>query len=156
MNMTNRFPSAKEYNTNYNLFATNCLAFAFGRNLDSPAAYDLLSLNQINLLKNGETIPQVNICEAFIKKAKEFGYTVRQITDIDEAHGKVLFLVFGWYTDYIKQVGNYDYFFHIIRRNEQGIYEHKLDWYTKAKAMSDKEILSWLNLDIECYYFVLD
>ena len=150
------FPSAKEYNSSYNLFRTNCLAFAFGRTMDSPARYDLLSLQQINLLRNCKPIGPVNICDAFVAKAKEFGHTVRQITEISESYGKVLFIVFGWYTDYIKGVGNYDYFFHIIRRNEDGIFEHKLDWYTKAKPMSGKELLSWLNIDIERYYFVLD
>lgn len=156
MKTPTRFPSSREYNTYYNLLQTNCLAFAFGRTMDSPTSYDLLSLKQINLIKCGKTIPHVDICEAFIKKAKEFGYTVKQIADIVEANNKVLFIVFGWYSDYIKYVGTYDYFFHIIRRNEREVYEHKLDWYSKAKTMSDKELLSWLNLDIERYYFVLD
>ena len=151
-----RLPSAKEFNSMYQMFGTNCLAFALGRTMDSPQLYDLLTIDEINLLKNGQSIPPKDICKAFICKAKEFNLTVRQITDISKATDKVLFIVFGWYTDFISGIGNYDYFFHIIRRNELGIYEHKADWYEKAKVMKSKELLNWLTLDIERYYFVLD
>ena len=149
-------PTAKEFNTMYQKIGTNCLAFALGRTTDFPPLYDLLTIDEINLIKNGKTIPKKDICEAFISKAKQFNLNVRQITDISEAKGKVLFILFGWYTDFIHGLGNYDYFFHVIRRNEFGVYEHKADWYEKAKIVSNKELLNWLNLDIERYYFVLD
>ena len=159
--MTNKLcssvlPSAKEFNSMYQHIATNCLAFALGRTSDSPTEYDLLTLDEINLLKNGKPIPKVDICDAFTKKAKQFNLNVRKISKISEANGKILFILFGWYTDYIKSIGSYDYFFHIIRRNEHGTFEHKADWYERAKIMTDKEILTWLSLNIERYYFVLD
>ena len=151
-----KFPSARKYNSLYNLLGTNCLAFAFGRTTDPPESYDLLTIDQINSLKNGKSIPKVDICDMFVKKAKTFGLSIRQISNLSEADGKVLFILFGWYTDYIKNIGNYDYFFHVVRRDEYGVYEHKADWYEKAKVMSDKELLNWLYLNIERYYFVLD
>jgi hypothetical protein len=154
--ISTRLPSAKEFNSMYQKLGTNCLAFALGRTTDSPTLYDLLTIDEINLLKNGKTIPKKDICEAFIAKAKQFNLNVRQITDMSEADGKVLFILFGWYTDFIQQIGNYDYFFHVIRRNELGVYEHKADWYEKAKVVTNKELLTWLKLNIERYYFVLD
>ena len=155
-NISTRFPSAKEFNNMHQRIGTNCLAFALGRTIDSPTQYDLLTIDEINLLKNGKTIPKKDICLAFITKAKQFNLNVRQINDISESEGKVLFILFGWYTDFIHGIGNYDYFFHVIRRNELGVYEHKADWYEKAKVVTDKELLNWLNLNIERYYFILD
>lgn len=149
-------PSAKEFNSMHQGIGANCLAFALGRTMDSPTLYDLLTIDEINLLKNGKNIPKKDICEAFIAKAKLFNLNVKQITDISEADGKVLFILFGWYTDFIHGIGTYDYFFHVIRRNESGIYEHKADWYEPAKILKYKELLNWLELNIERYCFVLD
>lgn len=149
------FLSSKKYNKIVNTRYSNCLAFALGQTSQNLEGYDLLTIEQIEKLQNNQEIQEVDICEAFIRKAKEFGYEVKQVNKLDEIDGKVIFIVFGWYSHYIKHFGNYDYSFHIIRKNEDGSFEHKLDWYTPAKFLSISELNKWLKLDIERYYFVL-
>lgn len=151
-----KFLSSKEYNKIVKKRNSNCLAFAFGRTSQDLEEFDLLTIQQIEKLQNHEKIQEVDICEAFIRKAKEFGYEVKQITKLDGTDGKVVFIVFGWYSQYIKDLGNYDYFFHIIRKNENGSFEHKLDWFTPAKVISFYQLSKWFKLDIERYYFVLN
>lgn len=134
---------------------SNCLGFAFGQTSKNYQAYDLLTLSQIAQLEKHCKIGEVNICEAFIKKAKEFGYDVKQINSLKGTHNKVVFIVFGWYTDYIENFGDYEYFFHIIRKNEDNSFEHKLDWYTPANIITNYELKKWFESDIERYYFVV-
>ena len=83
------------------------------------------------------------------------GYEVKSISSLDETSGQVVFIVFGWYTDYIKGIGDYEYFFHIIRKNENSSLEHKLDWDTPAKILTNYELKKWFESDIERYYFVV-
>lgn len=114
----------------------------------------MLTIPQIVKLKKHCKIEKVDICEAFIRKAKEFGYKVKSISSLNEASGQVVFIVFGWYTDYIENIGDYEYFFHIIRRNENSSFEHKLDWYTPANILTNYELKNWFESEIERYYFV--
>ena len=44
---------------------------------------------------------------------------------------------------------------YIIRKNEDGSFEQKLDWSTPAKLVSFSKIKKYLNLGIESHYFVL-
>lgn len=149
------FLSSKEYNKIVKKRNGNCLAFAFSQTSQNLEEFDLLTIQQIEMLQNHQQIEKINICEAFTRKAKAFGYEVKPVTKLEETEGKVIFIVFGWYSQYIKHFGNYDYFFHIIRKNEDGSFEHKLDWYTPAKSLSLSQLNKWLKLDIDRYYFVL-
>jgi len=133
----------------------NCLSFAFGQTSHKYKTYDLLTFPQIVKLKHHRQMEKVDICDAFIKKAKEFGYEVKQISSLDEASGQVSFIVFGWYTSYIEGIGDYEYFFHIIRRNKNSSFEHKLDWDTPANTLTSYELNQWLESDIKRYYFVV-
>ena len=151
------FLTALEYTkiTLINNRESNCLGFAFSQTSENYQSYDLLTPLQIARLQNHREIGKVDICEAFIRKAKEFGYDVKLINSLDGTNNKVVFIVFGWYTDYIEGFGDYKYFFHIIRKNENGSFEHKLDWDTHANILTDYELLDWLESDIERYYFVV-
>jgi len=149
------FLSSKEYNKIINKRNSNCLAFAFGQTSPDLTKYDLLTIQQIEKLQNHQEIQKINICEAFTRKAKEFGYNVKQVSNLDNSDEKVVFIVFGWYSQYIKDFGKYDYFFHVIRKNENSSFEHKLDWYTPAKFLSISNLNKWFNMNIERYYFVL-
>lgn len=149
------FLSSKDYNKIVKKRNGNCLAFAFSQTTQNLEEFDLLTIQQIERLQNHQKIEKVDICEAFMRKAKVFGYEVKQVSKFDETDGKVIFIVFGWYSQYIKDFGNYDYLFHIIRKNEDGSFEHKLDWYTPAKFLSLHQLNKWLKLDIDRYYFVL-
>ena len=133
----------------------NCLSFAFGQISHKYKTFDLLTKTQIVKLQHHWIMEKVDICEAFIRKAKEFGYEVKQISSLDKSNGQVVFIVFGWYTGYIRKIGNYEYFFHIIRSNENGSFEHKLDWDTPANALTSYELNQWLESDIKRYYFVV-
>jgi len=133
----------------------NCLSFAFGQTSQNYETYDLLTLPQIVKLQNHCKIEKVDICEAFIRKAKKFGYEVTPISSLNESSNQVVFIVFGWYTDYIEDIGDYEYFFHIIRRNENSSFEHKLDWDTPTNILTNYELNQWLESDIERYYFVV-
>lgn len=151
------FLTASEYNKiifKNNRYG-NCLSFAFGQTSQNYESYDLLTIPQIVKLQNHCKIEEVDICEAFIRKAKEFGYDVKPISSLNETSGKVVFIVFGWYTDYIEDIGDYEYFFHIIRKNENSSFEHKLDWDTPAKILTNHELKKWFESDIEKYYFVV-
>lgn len=150
------FLSSKEYNKIVDRRNSNCLAFAFGQTSQNCEKFDLLTIQQIEKLENHQEIEKADICEAFSTKAKEFGYDVKQLTTLEETDGNVIFIVFGWYSRYIKDFGNYDYFFHIIRRNENGSFEHKLDWFSPAKRIAVTQVNKWLKLDMPRYYFVLN
>lgn len=149
------FLTSKQYNKVVDKRNGNCLSFAFSQTLQNFENFDLLTIKQIEKLENHQPIEEVDICEAFINKAKEFGYNVKQINSIKGMEGKVVFIVLGWYTQYIEDFGKYDYFFHIIRKNEDGSFEQKLDWSTPAKLVSFSKIKKYLNLGIESHYFVL-
>lgn len=150
-----RFLTAKEYNRMVDKRDGNCLSFAFGQTSQDFERFDLLSVEQIQKVINQQLMKKIDICDAFIKKAKEFGYDVEPISTIQGTEGKVVFIVFGWYTQPIEGVGKYDYFFHVIRKNENGSFEQKLDWCTRAKRMSLSKVNKYLRLDTEVHYFVL-
>lgn len=151
------FLTAAEYNKiiSQNNRHGNCLSFAFGQTSQKYKTFDLLTIHQIVKLQKHRKIKKVDICEAFIRKAKKFGYDVKLINSLEGTNNKVVFIVFGWYTDYIENFGNYEYVFHIIRKNEDDSFEHKLNWIAKAKILADNEIIDWLESDIERYYFVV-
>lgn len=151
------FLTASEYNKiiSKNKRHGNCLSFAFGQTSESYLTYDLLTIPQIVKLQNHCKIEKVDICEAFIRKAKEFGYEVKSISSLNGTCGQVVFIVFGWYTDYIEDIGDYEYFFHIIRKNENSSFEHKLDWDTPAKTLTNHQLKKWFKSNIKRYYFVV-
>lgn len=153
--MIQRFPSAREFNKMVAKHDANCLAFIFGQTNSNLEAFDLLTMEQIQKLEHHQTLGNIDICKTFIAKALEFGYEVEQIDTLDEANNNVAFILFGWYSGYIESIGIYDYFFHVIRKNENGVFEHKSDWFSNAKKISPYRFNQLLNQTIPIHYFVL-
>ena len=153
----NEFISAKKYNKLVKTEEGNCLSFAFGITQKSLINFDILTLDQIIKIQTyGELLEEVSICDQFTEKARLLGYKVKQVNNLEEAREKVAFIVIGFFTDYIEWIGDYPYFFHIIRKNEDETFEEKADWYSKASRISKSVINEWIDKGIPIYYFVLD
>ena len=149
------FLSARQFNVLVDKHNANCLAFAFGQITANLEEFDLLTMEQMRKLVQHQQLEQIDICKAFIDKASEFGYEVEQIKTLDSTDGKVAFILFGWYSGYLDDFGIYNYFFHVVRKNEDGSFEHKPDWYSQAKKLSTCRLRKILAQNIPKYYFVL-
>lgn len=152
------FLSAKEYNDIIyrNNQAANCLSFALGLTTSNTDYYGLLSTEQVSHICHSEDVGYIDICEAFIKRARQFGYKVSHISSLDNAKGKVAFILIGFYSMYYEGIGEYKYAFHVIRKNINGTFEEKLDWITDAKKISKKRVNYWISNVGKVNYFVLD
>lgn len=130
------FLSATEFNKVANIKSTNCFAFAMG--LTKPGEiYDL---------------PRKDVDDCFIKITAAFrqhtayhGIKLKEVSNLEETTGKVAFILFGWYA-----YSN----FHVVRKNANGIFEHKPDWIEPAAEVSWEEIRKEYSEDY--YVFVLD
>lgn len=153
----NEFISAKKYNRLVKTGKGNCLSFAFGITQEGLTNFDILTLEQIIKIQTyGELLEEISICDQFIEKARLFGYKVKQVNSLEETRGKVAFIVIGFYTDYIEWIGDYPYFFHIIRKNEDETFEEKADWYANASRVPKSVIKEWNDKGIPIHYFILD
>ncbi|MBQ8298929.1 MAG: hypothetical protein IJX99_03550 [Clostridia bacterium] len=149
------FPSARRFNKIVDKHNANCLAFAFGQSTANLESFDLLTMEQISKLTHHQQLEEIDICKAFVDKALEFGYQVEQTQTHELVNGKVAFILFGWYSGYLDDLGIYNYFFHVVRKNENGSFEHKSDWFSWAKKLSTYRLKKMLSQDVPKYYFVL-
>ena len=149
------FLSARRFNKIVEKHNANCLAFAFGQTTANLESFDLLTMEQIEKLTHHQQLEQIDICKAFIDKALEFGYEIEQIQTLVEASGKVAFILFGWYSGYLDDLGIYNYFFHVVRKNEDDSFEHKPDWFSRANKMSTYQLKRMLSQVSPKHYFIL-
>ncbi len=152
----NCFLSAEEYNELVSPEDGNCLSFSLGIvNNRQVMDFDLLTITEVEEIIHNQVQPQIDICEMFSKKVQQFGYNVRQVENMKDARGKVVFIVLGFYAQPIKPFGQYNYNFHIIRKNEDGTFEQKEGLIAEAKKISKYKVKKKLRSGIPAHYFML-
>lgn len=141
---------ASQYNACVDSRKTNCLAFALGQTEGSEnSVFSVYNLEHHDRLGN-----QILISDSFKMSAERFGLKVKEVNTLEETNGKFAFIVWGWYP--VHQVfGGVEYSdFHVLRRNPDGSYEHKPDWYEPATLTTLDEVL--MDYSESFHIFVLE
>lgn len=99
---------------------TNCLAFGYGLT-KSDKCYD-------NLVDNNPEIPAPPIKEVFKRLHDKLGLVWRELDNPEEAKAyEYVIQIYGWYK--FKAYGILFHDFHVIRRELDGNWYHKPDFY---------------------------
>lgn len=132
--MTHKFLSPEEFNATNNIKLVNCLGYAFGQTQKGDyTLYRAVDFDTYRPLNPADTP-----VEAFIKKAAEFGFNVKQVTTPEETIGHTAFWLWGWfsYYDMFEHLVKHDDF-HVVRKNTDGTFVHKPDDIEPASIIED-------------------
>ena len=149
----NTFISPEKFNATVNINVMNCLGFALNQTQEGDytlkRAIDIDTYRPLN--------PNDTPVDAFIRKAKELGYNIKQVATAEETAGKTAFWLWGWFSYYsmFEGVVRYDDF-HVVRKNQDGSFVHKPDGHQPAEHIEDfKEFTQKYYVEDTPYIFVL-
>lgn len=148
-----RFLSAVEFNQLVNAKEVNCLGFLFGQTRGKHTLHRSVDIDTGRPLN-----PYDTPVKAFIEKASDLGFSVKQVSTEEETIGKTACWLWGWSTYYSMFEGTVKYDdFHVVRKNSDGTFEHKPNGHEPAEEIKDfKEFTEKHYKDKIPYIFVIE